>query len=330
MRIIVDAMGSDTYPAPDVAGAILAACEWGDPITLVGDRAKIDAELAKHATAGLKIDVVHAGEVIEMTDKATDAAKHKPESSMHVGMQMVARGEGDAFVSAGNTGAILAIATLQTLKRIKGVHRPALTAIFHNSVGYTVAADIGANIECKPDFLAQFGLMSSLYAELALKIPKPRVALLSNGEEEEKGTQLVKESGELMSAMKSINFIGNVEPKEVLGGETDVVISDGYSGNIMIKSFEAAAATMRNLLRREIKAQPLTLLGGALSQPAFDRVRRQMDPFEIGGAVLLGVDGVVIIGHGRSNEIAIKNAILRAREAVQGKLIEAIRDGIKD
>lgn len=328
MRIIVDAMGSDTYPAPDVAGAVLAAREWGDPITLVGDRPKIEAELAKYQTSGLQIDIAHAGQVIEMTDKATEAAKHKTDSSMHVGMSMVARGEGDAFVSAGNTGAILAIATLKTLHRIAGVHRPALTALFHNSVGYTIAADIGANTECKPDFLAQFGVMASLYAELALKIDRPRVALLSNGEEEEKGTALVKESNELMSALKNINFIGNVEPKEVLNGDTDIVISDGYTGNIMIKSFEAAAATMRGMLRREIKAQPLTMLGGALSGPAFDRVRKQMDPFEVGGAVLLGVDGVVIIGHGRSNDIAIKNAILRAREAVQGGLIDAIRQGI--
>jgi len=328
MRIIVDAMGSDTCPGPDVAGAILAAREWGDPITLVGDKAKIEAELAQHQTAGLSIDVAHASQVIDMTDKATDAAKHKTDSSMHVGLSMVSKGEGDAFVSAGNTGAILAIATLKSLGRIKGVHRPALTALFQNAVGYTIAADIGANTECKPDFLAQFGVMSSLYAEVALKIEKPRVALLSNGEEEEKGTSLVKESNELMSTLKNINFIGNVEPKEVLAGETDIVISDGYSGNIMIRSFEAAAATMRNLLRSEIKAQPLTMLGGLLSGPAFNRVRKRMDPFEVGGAVLLGVAGVVIIGHGRSNEIAIKNAILRAREAVQGKLIEAIQEGV--
>jgi glycerol-3-phosphate acyltransferase PlsX len=321
-------MGSDTYPGPDVAGTVLAAREWGDQMILVGDKGKIEAELAKHATSGLKIDVVHADQVIEMTDKATEGAKHKPNSSMHVGMGIVAKGEADAFVSAGNTGAILAVATVYTLKRIKGVHRPTLTAIFQNQVGYTVAADIGANTECKPEYLAQFGLMASLYAELALKIDKPRVALLSNGEEEEKGTPLIKESNELMSKMKNINFIGNVEPKEVLGGGTDIVISDGFSGNVMIKSFEAAAATMRTLLRQYIQAQPITTLGGLLARPAFDRVRKQLDPTEIGGAVLLGVDGVVIVGHGRSNEIAIKNAILRAREAVQGGLIEAIRNGI--
>lgn len=328
MRIVVDAMGTDAYPGPDVAGAVLAAREWGDPIILVGDRARIEAELAKHQTAGLKIEVVHAGEVIEMTDKPADSLKHKPDSSMHIGIGLVAKGEGDAFVSAGNTGAILAVSTLGTMRRIKGVHRAALTALFQNTTGYIVAADIGANAECKPEFLAQFGVMASMYAERALRIERPRVALLSNGEEAEKGTPLVKESSELMSKLTNINFIGNVEPKEVLNGETDIVISDGFSGNVMIKSFEAAASMMNTLLRREIQSQPLTTLGGLIARPAFGRVRKQLDPAEIGGAVLLGVDGVVIIGHGRSNEIAVKNAILRAREAVQGKLIEAIRQGI--
>ncbi len=329
MRIIVDAMGTDTHPVPDVAGAVLATRQWGDHITLVGDRARVETELAKHQTAGLHIDVVHADQVIEMTDHPADSLKHKPASSIHVGLGMVGRGEGDAFVSAGNTGAILAVSTLQTPKRIKGIHRATLTAIFQNAVGWTVAADIGANTDCKPEFLAQFAMMASLYTELALKIKQPRIALLSNGEEEEKGNSLVKESAELLRGLKNINFIGNVEPKEVLAGETDVVIADGFTGNVMIKSFEAAAGTMRTLLRREIKAQPLTLLGGALANPAFNRVRKQMDPFEIGGAVLLGLEGVVIVGHGRSNEIAIKNAILRAREAVQANLVEAIRQGIK-
>jgi glycerol-3-phosphate acyltransferase PlsX len=328
MRIVVDAMGTDEHPGPDVAGAVLAAREWGGRITLVGDRATIEQELAKHAINGLSIDITHAGQVVEMADKPVESSKHKPDSSMHVGLGLVASREADAFVSAGNTGAILAIATLQTLKRIPGVSRPTLTAIFQNRVGYTVAADIGANADCKPEYLAQFGLMASLYAELALKISQPRVALLSNGEEEDKGNALIKESAVLLKAVQGINFIGNVEPKEVLNGETDVVISDGFAGNVFIKSMEAAASMMSRLIREEIMANPVSMLGGALVRPAFKRVAARLDPFEIGGAVLLGLQGIVIVAHGRSNDIAIKNAIRQARQAVQSNLVDAIQAGI--
>jgi len=327
MRIVVDAMGSDTYPGPDVAGAVQAAEAWGDEIILVGDQARIEIELAKHSTAGLKLEVVHASEVIEMTDKPADGAKHKPNSSMHVGTQLVADGKADAFVSAGNTGGILAVATLYTLKRIKGVNRPALSAVFPNLAGRVVVADIGANADCKPEFLAQFAIMAGMYAALAMKIENPRVALLSNGEEE-KGNTLVKETADLMRAMKTINYVGNMEPKEVLRGEADVAIADGFTGNIFLKTLEATASMVNQLIRDQLIASPLTIIGGLLSRPAFKRVRDRIDPFEIGGAPLLGVNGVVIIGHGRSNDFAIKNAVNRAREAVESGLVDAIRDGV--
>lgn len=328
MRIVVDAMGSDRYPAPDVEGSVLAAREWGDEIILVGDKTKIESELVKHMVAGLKLEVVHASQTIEMTDKPADVAQHKTASSMHVGMGLVSEGKADAFVSAGNTGAILAIATLKTLRRISGVKRPALTAIFPNFTGHTVAADIGANADCRPEYLAQFAIMASLYAELALKMAKPRVSILSNGEEEGKGNELIKETLPLMHALKNINFVGNAEPKEVLSGETDVVIADGFTGNIFIKSIEATASMVSKIIKQEIKAGGLTLIGGALAQPAFKRVATRTDPSEIGGAPLLGVNGVVIIGHGRSNAWAIRNAIRQARDAVQSNVIEAIRAGI--
>lgn len=328
MRIVVDAMGSDNYPEPDVAGAVLAACEWGDEIVLVGDRARIEAELAKHNTGGLSIHIAHASQVIEMADKPTEAAREKPDSSMHVGLGIVQRGEADAFVTAGNTGGVLALATLYTLKRIRGVKRPALTAIFPHISGHVVAADIGANADCKPEFLVQFAVMASLYAQQAMGIQRPRVALLSNGEEEGKGNELIKETIPLMRAESSINYIGNVEPKEVLSGATDIVIHDGFTGNIFIKSIEGTASMVGKLLKQEIKASALTAIGGLLAKPAFGRMSRRVDPFEIGGAPLLGVDGVVIIGHGRSNDLAIKNAIRQARQAVQGGVIEAIRSGL--
>jgi glycerol-3-phosphate acyltransferase PlsX len=246
---------------------------------------------------------------------------------MHVGMQLVQAGDADGFVTAGNTGAVLAIATLYTLRRIRGVKRPALTAIFPNLAGQTIAADIGANADCRPEYLAQFAVMASLYAERALGMSHPRVALLSNGEEEGKGNELVKSTIPVMKDL-SLNYVGNMEPKEVLNGETDIIIHDGFTGNILIKSIEATASMVSKLIRNEIKASPLTSMGGLLAKPAFRRVQKRTDPFEIGGAPLLGVSGVVIIGHGRSNDIAIKNGIRQARQAIQGNIIEAIRDGL--
>ncbi len=326
MRIVVDAMGSDNRPGPDVAGAVLAAREMQATLILVGDEAQVRAELAKHDTAGLSLEVVHAGQVIEMTDSPTEAAKEKPNSSIHVGLGLVQRGEADAFVTMGNTGAVLTIATLFTLRRIRGVKRPALTAIFPHAAGRVVAADIGANADVKPEYLAQFAVMANAYARLVMGINQPRVALLSNGEEEGEGNELIKATIPLMRELKGVNYIGNVEPKEVLNGATDVVIHDGFTGNIFIKSIEAAASMVSKLLRQEITSGVVTSVGGLLAKPAFARVSKRVDPFEIGGAPLLGVNGVVIIGHGRSTDVGVKNAIHQARRAVEGRVIEAISE----
>jgi len=319
-------MGSDNRPGPDVAGAVLAAREMQATLILVGDEAQVRAELAKHDTAGLSLEVVHAGQVIEMTDSPTEAAKEKPNSSIHVGLGLVQRGEADAFVTMGNTGAVLTIATLFTLRRIRGVKRPALTAIFPHAAGRVVAADIGANADVKPEYLAQFAVMANAYARLVMGINQPRVALLSNGEEEGKGNELIKATIPLMRELKGVNYIGNVEPKEVLNGATDVVIHDGFTGNIFIKSIEAAASMVSKLLRQEITSGVVTSVGGLLAKPAFARVSKRVDPFEIGGAPLLGVNGVVIIGHGRSTDVGVKNAIHQARRAVEGRVIEAISE----
>jgi len=319
-------MGSDNRPGPDVAGAVLAAREMQATLILVGDEAQVRAELAKHDTAGLSLEVVHAGQVIEMTDSPTEAAKEKPNSSIHVGLGLVQRGEADAFVTMGNTGAVLTIATLFTLRRIRGVKRPALTAIFPHAAGRVVAADIGANADVKPEYLAQFAVMANAYARLVMGINQPRVALLSNGEEEGKGNELIKATIPLMRELKGVNYIGNVEPKEVLNGATDVVIHDGFTGNIFIKSIEAAASMVSKLLRQEITSGVVTSVGGLLAKPAFARVSKRVAPFEIGGAPLLGVNGVVIIGHGRSTDVGVKNAIHQARRAVEGRVIEAISE----
>jgi glycerol-3-phosphate acyltransferase PlsX len=327
MRIILDAMGSDRNPVPDVEGAVLAAREYGITIVLVGDQAKIAAELARHDTTGLLLEIVHAPEAIAMDDRPGVVGRSKPDSSMHVGLHLVKEGKGDAFVTAGNTGAALAIALLHTLKRIEGIHRPALSAILRIEGRSMILLDIGANADCKAEWLAQFALMGSVYAEHALKCSSPRVGLLSNGEEAGKGTALVQEAAELLRT-GGVNFIGNVEPKEILGDATDVAVMDGFSGNIFIKTMEAFGATLFGLMRQELMADWRSRVAGLLGKPAFRRVYRQVDPFEVGGAPLLGVDGVVIIGHGRSNALAVKNAIRQARDAVSGRIVDAIREGL--
>jgi glycerol-3-phosphate acyltransferase PlsX len=325
MRIVLDAMGSDGHPGPDVEGALLAAREYGDPIVLVGDQFQIQEELSKHNTSGLDLEIVHAPEKVIMTDKPGLVGRAKPESSMHVGMRLVKDGRADAFVTAGNTGAVLSIATLHTLKRIRGIYRPALSTILTIKGNSMILLDIGANADCRADWLVQFAVMGSIYAARAFQCANPRVALLSNGEEAGKGSALVQEAAELMS-QTGVNFIGNAEPKEILSGQVDVAVMDGFSGNIMIKSMEALASTLFDLIRQEIVADWRSKAGGWLAKQAFRRVYRQVDPFEVGGAPLLGVDGVVIIAHGRSNALAIKNAIHQARYAVSGQIVQAIHD----
>lgn len=323
MTIIVDAMGSDAQPVPDVAGAVLAARDLGETIILVGDKDAIQRELDTHQTSGLNISIRHASEAITMEDKPSVAARQKKDSSMHVGLNMVKAGEGDAFVSMGNTGGVLAVATLQTLKRIKGVKRPVLCAIF-TTPGNPLLCDSGANADVKPEYLEQFAIMGSLYAEKALGITNPRVGIISNGEEEGKGSELIKEAIPLLQAAP-INYVGNTEPKQFLGGEVDVGVCDGFTGNIMLKTAEATASMLLSTIREEIYGSTRTKLGGFLAKPAFDKLRTELGSERIGGVPLLGVNGVVIIGHGSSSAIAVKNAIKQARTAVNNNLVEAIQ-----
>ena len=224
MRIVVDAMGSDTYPEADVAGAVMAAREFDDEIILVGDEARIEAELAKHGPRDLNLTIQHASQVIEMTDKPGEASRAKKDSSMHVGLNLVKNGQAEAYVSAGNTGGILAVATLHTLKRIRGIKRPALGVVFPIKER-PMLIDNGANADCKPEYLLQFGLMGSLFMERVYGIDQPRVALLSNGEEEGKGNLLIKESVPLLAASQ-LNYVGNVEPKEFMSGHADVAVTE--------------------------------------------------------------------------------------------------------
>lgn len=336
MRIVVDAMGSDRRPAPDVEGAVQAARELNlnggedanDTIILVGDKRVVERELGKHDTSGLNLEIVHASQVVEMHEKPSRAARNKPDSSMAVGLRLVQYGGADAFVTAGNTGAALALATLHTLKRVPGVRRPALTSLMRVENDHLVVmVDLGANTDTRPEWLLQFGIMGSLYAERVLGRKQPRVALLSNGEEVGKGNTLIRETAPLFAG-SSINFIGNVEPKEVLEGAVDVVVTDGFVGNIMLKSLEAVGDAFFRVMRRELKANPLRMLGALLTRPVLHKIYKQVDPFEIGGAPLLGVNGVVIVGHGRTNAKGVHNAIRQARLAVKGQIIQAIYEGM--
>lgn len=327
MRIVVDAMGSDTCPVPDVDGAVQAARESGDTIILVGDKLAIERELAKYDTGGLKIEVVHTSQAVTMHDHPAEVGKEKPDSSILVGLNMVRDGKADGFVTAGNTGATLALATLFSLRRIPGVKRPALASVINVGDKHIVLLDLGANSDARPEWLVQFGMMGSLYIEKALGRSKPRVALLSNGEEESKGNALTKETAPLL-AKSGLNFTGNIEPKEMLRGEADVIVADGFVGNMVLKSLEALGGLMFDMLRKEFTKNPIRMLAASILRPGLRNIYHQVDPFEIGGAPLLGVNGVVIIGHGRTNAKGVKNAIRQARQAVQGGVVNAIRDGM--
>jgi glycerol-3-phosphate acyltransferase PlsX len=331
MRIVVDAMGSDNFPVPDVEGAVQAAREYGVEITLVGDEARVRPVLEAANAHGLPIQLVHAPETLTMEDKgmalALKAKRKEPKNSIAIGIDIVKRGEAQAFVSMGNTGACVAVAYFR-LGMLPGVERPALAPVFPTKKGTCVALDIGANPDCKPENLLQFGIMGSVYAEKVRKVRNPRVGLLSNGEEAGKGNQLVKETYPLLSNA-GLNFIGNVEGKEFIGGEADVVVMDGFTGNIALKTSEAVAKLITDTIREKIKNGSLpTKLGGLLVRPELQSLRSMLDPSEEGAAPLLGVNGLVFIGHGRSDAFAVKNAVRVAKEAVASNVLASIRDEI--
>jgi glycerol-3-phosphate acyltransferase PlsX len=321
MRIVLDAMGSDDHPEPELEAAVEAHRLWEERLTLTGPAMVLESQVDPSL-----VEIVDAPEVLEMDDKPSLAAKQKPNSSMAVGMRLLKDEGADAFVSMGNTGGAMATALFQ-LGRIKGVKRPALSPVFPVRDGSTVVIDIGANTDCRPEYLLQFGIMGSIYAEVFLERSEPRVALLSTGEEEGKGNMLVGEADQLLRN-SGLNYIGNVEPRELYAGKADVVVTDGFSGNIFLKTSEAVAARLVEMLRAEIKSSPITAAGGFLAQPAFRKVNKLLDPSEYGAVPLLGLNGLVFIGHGRSNAHAIVNALRATRKAVSRGLLEAIREGI--
>ncbi len=332
MRIVLDALGSDNCPDPEVQAAVEAAAEFNDDILLVGPEDQLRLKLDSLNGASSKVQIVDAPEAITMEDKgiqlALKAKRRQAKNSIAVGIDLVKNGQADAFITAGNTGGALATAFYR-LGLIKGLERPALTALFPVKGGHAVVLDIGANPDCKPVHLYQFAIMGSIYAQKVLSIENPRLGLLSNGEETGKGNQLIRDTSPLLES-SSLNFIGNVESKELFGGQVDVVVMDGFTGNILLKSSEAVAKLLIDTLREELMSSLRTKAGAVLAKPAFGTIRKMLDPAEVGAAPLLGVDGLVFIGHGRSDAYALVSAIRVARQAIEAGLLGAIRDAIEE
>jgi phosphate acyltransferase len=328
LPIAVDAMGGDHAPGEIVRGALRAVLEHGIAVTLVGRREAIDEALRSAGTATPEgIDVVDAREVIEMNEHPANAVRAKRDSSLVSSCALVAGGQARAVVSAGNSGAMLA-AALFTIKRIPGVARPAIGASFPSDTGQTFILDVGANTDCKPEWLAQFALMGDIYARTMLGIANPRVGLLSNGEESEKGSELVQAAHPLIAALP-IQFTGNLEGKDIFRGGCDVVVTDGFTGNVVLKVAEGIGEFLFASIAREARKSIGGKVGGALLKPKLRPLRDRIDYRKTGGALLLGVAGEVVIAHGRSDAEATMNAIRVAARAAGAGVSKVIAGAVK-
>jgi glycerol-3-phosphate acyltransferase PlsX len=329
VRVALDAMGGDQAPLAQVAGAVRAARAWGYAIQLVGREADVRQALREQGDLtgiGHLLEIVHAPEVVEMGEHPATAVRSKRQSSIAVAVDLVKKGASDCVVSAGNTGGVLASALLG-LRRIQGIttERPALAAQLPTVKGMCVLLDIGANVDVKPEWLAQFALMGSIYAEVALDRRNPTVATLSNGEEEGKGNATLAQAVPLIRALP-VNYVGNIEGNEVTAGAVDVVVVDGFAGNIFLKGAEGVVATMSELIRQELTRNPFRMVLAAGLRPAFGSIRRRLSYEEVGGVPLLGVNGVCIVAHGRSTPYAMQNAIRAGARCVELRLVERIRE----
>lgn len=307
MRVAVDAMGGDNAPVIEVEGAVAAAREFGIQVILVGDSGRLHQELAKHDCKGLNISVKHASEVIGMHDSASDAVRKKKDSSIRVSFDLVKNGEADAVVSAGNSGATMAIGMF-VLKRLNGIERPAIATIFPTLRGKTLVLDVGGNVDCKSVHLVQFAIMGEVYARYIMDVDKPKVGLLSNGEEASKGNELTRETNSILKNA-SFNYSGYVEGRDIFNGMVDVVVCDGFVGNVVLKLSEGLVEAAATMLKEEIKQSFLSKIGYLLARSAFKNFKKKVDYSEYGGAPLLGIDGVAMICHGGSNAKAVKNAV---------------------
>jgi phosphate acyltransferase len=326
--IALDAMGSDRAPRPEIEGAVAAARHFGTRVLLVGPQDRIKAELDRHRwVSELPIEIVHASEVITMEDKAAQAVRSKRDSSMRVGVRLVREGQAAGFVTAGNTGAAMATAKM-VLGALPGVDRPALAAVFPTAIGTgAMLLDVGANVDCDPHNLEQFALMGEIYFRSIFGTKRPTVGLLSIGEEETKGNQLTREAFQLLKQLP-INFVGNVEGRDLYNGNVDVIVADGFVGNVALKISEGVVNLVRSALKDALRATITRQVGYLLSRSAFSDFKKRLDHTEYGGAPLLGLKGVCIITHGSSNANAIKNAIRVAAEFAASHVNDEIEKGI--
>ena len=327
MKIALDAMGGDDAPAAIIAGAIEAVRELEVESILVGDEKEIKKELGRHATDRLPLSIVHASQRVEMDESPSSVVRKKRDSSIWVATDLVKKSEAVAVISAGNTGASMATA-LFILGPIPGVERPAIATPLPTLKGTSILIDVGANVDCKPQHLFQFGIMGHIYAKEILGITQPKVGLLSIGEEDSKGNELTKEVFKLLKA-SALHFIGNVEGRDVYNGGADVIVCDGFIGNVALKISEGLSDAIIQFLKREIMSSSLGKLGYLLLKPSFARFRKKVDYAEYGGAPLLGVDGISIICHGRSSGLAIKIAIRVANESYDRGVNRHIKEQIE-
>ena len=331
MKIIVDAMGGDNAPQAVVEGALKSAVEFGIEIILVGRGEEILSAMRRcgYETLPQGVEICHADDVVDMHAEAAEVVKQHKGSSMVKGLKMLADGEGDAFISAGNTGALLSGATL-LVKRIKGIRRAAFAPVLPIGKG-TILVDAGANVVCTPEFLLQFGCMGSFYARMAQGKTNPRVALLNNGAEDTKGDELHKESYRLLKEAGDkglINFVGNIEAREAVGGDIDVIVADGFSGNVFLKTIEGTALYMASLIKGMFKKNIFTMIGALLCKKGED-IKKQMDYREVGGSLILGISKPVIKAHGSSDARAIRSAIRQAVNAVESDYCTAIKEHVR-
>jgi glycerol-3-phosphate acyltransferase PlsX len=319
MRIVLDAMGGDAAPEVPIAGALAALEEMEDiEIVLTGDERELTPKLASRRYPRERLFLHHAPDRVAMEDLPTAALRKKPDSSISVGLRLLKEGQAQAFFSAGNTGAVMA-QSLFTLGRIPGVARPAIATIFPTRRELCILMDVGANVDCKPAHLVQFAIMGTVYARDMFEVERPRVGLLNIGEESSKGNEQALETYQALSRT-SLNFIGNVEGRDILNGGADVIVTDGFIGNILLKFSESVLQFLNFGMKEELEQSPLARTGAFLLKPALKRMRRRMDYAEYGGAPLLGVNGTAIIGHGRSSAKAVKNAIRAAKTSVERDL----------
>jgi glycerol-3-phosphate acyltransferase PlsX len=324
MRIVVDAMGGDFAPENVVAGVVEAVKEYQASVTLVGLSDRIEAELKKYQYPKDRIEVVHAPDVVAMHDAATVVMRQKRQSSINVGMALLKKEGYDAFVSAGNTGACVAASTY-VLGMIPGVDRPGIGCIMPSLKKFTFVIDVGANTAAKPEHLLQYAKMAKIYAQSVLDRPQPSVALLNIGEEECKGTGREKEAHKILEE-KEPAFIGNIEANELFTGKADCIVCDGYIGNIALKVAEGLVESTGKLLKREIFKSPIAIFGAMLLKSSLSQAKKSVDYSEYGGAPLLGVDGLVLISHGRSSPKAIKNAVRAAKEQAEHNVLKRIKE----